>query len=283
MKLVAALPYTWQVPLGQGLGRCFGTLARYRRRIAATNLELCFPELSAGQRRELLEAHFAALGIGALETAVAWWGSDEKVRTLGEVVGREHLDAAMARGRGVILLTAHLVHLELGARFITFHQPFHALYRPHKNPLFDAVMRRERERRSRRAPIDRVDIRRLLRALKQGHAIWYAPDQNYGPRNSILAPFFGVPALTVTATARLARLTGAAVVPYFPERLPDNGGFRVNVLPALEDFPSGDPAKDAGRINRLVEEWIRHAPEQYLWVHRRFKKGPPGLRNIYRS
>jgi KDO2-lipid IV(A) lauroyltransferase len=282
MKLTAALPYSWQASLGQGVGRLFGMLAGYRSHIAAVNLSLCFPELSDQERRQLLRDHFAALGVGALETALAWWGPDEKVRPLGEVCGIEHLDAALARGRGVILLTGHFVHLELGARFITLHRPFHAMYRPHRNPLFDAIMRRERERRSRLPPIDRVDLRSLLRGLKQGHAVWYAPDQNYGPRNSILTPFLGVPALTVTATSRLARMTGAAVVPYLPERLPDNAGFRVTVLPALEDFPSDDDAADALRINRLIEDWVRRAPEQYLWVHRRFKKGPPELGDIYR-
>jgi KDO2-lipid IV(A) lauroyltransferase len=282
MKLVAALPYAWQAALGRAAGRLFGLLARYRGHIAAVNLGLCFPELSDAERRQLLRDHFAALGVGAFETALAWWGTNEQIRPLGEVNGIEHLDAALARGRGVILLTAHFVHLELGARFITLHRPFHAMYRPHRNPLFDAIMRRERERRSRLPPIDRVDIRSLLRGLKQGHAVWYAPDQNYGPRNSVLAPFFGVPALTVTATSRLARMTGAAVVPYLPERLPDNGGFRVTVLPALDNFPSDDAAADALRINRLIEDWVRRAPEQYLWVHRRFKKGPPELRDIYR-
>ncbi len=282
IKAMASLPYAWQVGLGQNLGQLAGKFARYRRHIAATNLALCFAKLSPQERSALLEDHFAALGVGTLETALAWWGPDARIRELGEVVGLEHLDAALSRGKGVILLTAHFVHLELGARLITLHRPFHAMYRPHKNPLFDTVMRRERERRSRLPPIDRIDIRALLRGLKQGHAVWYAPDQNYGPRNSILVPFFGVPALTVTATSRLARMTGAAIVPYFPERLPDYSGFRVTVLPALENIPSDDPAADALRINRLIEDWIRRAPEQYLWVHRRFKKGPPELKDIYR-
>jgi KDO2-lipid IV(A) lauroyltransferase len=281
MKLLSALPFAWQIVLGRGIGLLSARLARYRRHIAAVNLALCFPELFLPQRNALLQAHFAALGIGLFETALAWWGADEKIRRLGKVEGIDHLEKALAQSKGVILVTAHFIPLELGARFITLYCPFHALYRPHENPLYEAVMRRERERRSRLPPLARQDMRGLVRGLKQGHAIWYAPDQNYGPHHSILVPFFGVPALTITATSRLARLSGAAVVPYFPERLPGTAGYRVTILPALEDFPSTDEAADALRINRLIEDWVRRVPEQYLWVHRRFKNGPPELGNIY--
>jgi len=142
-------------------------------------------------------------------------------------------------------------------------------------------MRRERERQSRLKPLTRDDIRGMLRGLKQGHAVWYAPDQNYGASNSIFVPFFGIPALTITATSRLARMSGAAVVPYFPKRLQGNTGYQVAILPALENFPSDDPVADTIRINQLLEKYIRQAPEQYLWVHRRFKTRPTGLKAVY--
>ncbi len=168
MKLMAALPFPWQVAMGGQIGRWIGKAARRRRRIAKINLELCFPELSPRQRSELLDAHFAALGIGLFETAMAWWAPDEKLRGLARVEGIEHLQRALDRGKGVILLTGHFTTLELGARFITWHQPFHAMYRSHKNLLYEAVMRRERERRSRFPPLPHEDLRGLLRAFRKG-------------------------------------------------------------------------------------------------------------------
>lgn len=281
MKLMAALPFPWQVAMGGQIGRWIGKAARRRRRIAKINLELCFPELSPRQRSELLDAHFAALGIGLFETAMAWWAPDEKLRGLARVEGIEHLQRALDRGKGVILLTGHFTTLELGARFITWHQPFHAMYRSHKNLLYEAVMRRERERRSRFPPLPHEDLRGLLRAFRKGRAVWYAPDQNHGGRNSVFVPFFGIPACTITATSRLAALSGAAVVPYFPRRLPGTNGYEVVILPALDNFPSGDVVEDTRRINEMLEQHIRQVPEQYLWVHRRFKTRPPGSPSLY--
>ncbi len=281
MRLMAALPFRWQLTVGGKIGRWLGNIARRRRRIAEINLELCFPELSPVERTALLEAHFAALGIGLFETAMAWWAPDEKLRGLARVVGAEHLERALARGKGVLLTTGHFTTLELGARFITWRHPFHAMYRPHKNRLYEAVMRRERERRSGLPPLVREDVRGLLRAFKRGRAVWYAPDQNHGIRNSVFVPFFGVPACTITATSRLAALSGAAVVPYFPRRLPGAAGYEVVILPALENFPSESVEADTRRVNELLEHYIRQAPEQYLWVHRRFKTRPPGEPGVY--
>ena len=281
MKCMAALPFRWQLAAGGRMGRLLGKIARRRRRIAAINLELCFPEWSPAERNMLLEQHFAALGIGLFETAMAWWAPDEKLRGLARVEGAEHLERALAGGKGVILLTGHFTTLELGARFITWHQPFHAMYRSHKNPLYETVMRRERERRSRFPPLPHEDLRGLLRAFRKGRAVWYAPDQNHGRRNSVFVPFFGIPACTITATSRLAALSGAAVVPYFPRRLAGTAGYEVVILPALEQFPGGDVTADTRRINELLEHYVRRAPDQYLWVHRRFKTRPLGSPSLY--
>jgi KDO2-lipid IV(A) lauroyltransferase len=281
LRLLVVLPFAWQIRLGRAIGWLLSKPASRRRHIATVNLQLCFPELSAEQRDALLTAHFESLGIGLFETALAAWASDRQIQQLGRVEGLEHLEQALARGKGVILLTAHFIQLELGGRFVAAHYPLHVLYRPFKNPLYEAWIRRQRERHARLPALNRKDTRSLLRGLKQGHAVWYAPDQNYGPRHSIIVPFFGVPTLTITATSRLARLSGAAVVPYFPERLPGTAGYRVTILPALENFPSADDAADALRINQLIEGWIRRVPEQYLWVHRRFKNRPPELGDVY--
>ncbi len=281
MKIMAALPFRWQLTAGGQIGRLLGRIGRRRRKIAAANLALCFPERSPAERAELLDQHFTALGIGLFETAMAWWAPDEQLHDLAEIKGAEHLEEALARGKGVILLTGHFTTLELGARFITWRQPFHAMYRPHKNPLYETVMRRERERRSRLPPLPHDDLRGLLRAFRKGQAVWYAPDQNHGLRNSAFVPFFGIPTCTITATSRLAALSGAAVVPYFPRRLPGAAGYVVDILPALDHFPSGDVLADTQRINALLETHIRQVPEQYLWVHRRFKTRPPGSPNVY--
>ncbi len=279
--MMAMLPFSLQLAVGGRIGRWIGKIARRRRRIAAINLALCFPDMTPDQRDSLLEAHFAALGIGLFETAMAWWAHDENLCRLARIEGADHLQQAMDRGKGVILLTGHFTALELGARFITGLQPFHAMYRPHKNPLYETVMRRERERRSRLPPLAREDLRGLLRALKKGRAVWYAPDQNHGLRNSVFVPFFRVPTCTITATSRLAALSGAAVVPYFARRLAGTAGYEVVILPALEHFPSSDLTADARRINELLEQQIRRAPEQYLWVHRRFKTRPSGSPSVY--
>jgi KDO2-lipid IV(A) lauroyltransferase len=281
MRLMASLPFRWQLAVGRSIGRLSGRLATHRRHIAWVNLSLCFPEQPAKARERLLREHFAALGMGVFETAMAWWASDDKLRGLAEITGLEHLERATARGKGVILMTGHFTTLELGARIITWYQSFHAMYRPHKNLLYETVMREARERRSRLAPLARRDIRGMLKSLKQGHAVWYAPDQNYGATQAVFVPFFGIPTLTITATSRLARMSGAMVLPYFPERLPGKSGYRVTILPPLEDFPSTNPEADALRINQLIEGWICRVPEQYLWVHRRFKSRPSGYSKVY--
>ncbi len=146
------------------------------------------------------------------------------------------------------------------------------MYRPNENPVLEHQIRGNREARF-GEPIKRDDIRGVIRALRCGEGVWYASDQNYGHQHSVFAPFFGIPAATNTATSRIARSTGAAVVPFFTLRLPD-GRYLQIIEPALTDFPSDDPARDAERINHLIEDWVRQAPEQYFWMHRRFKDRP---------
>jgi KDO2-lipid IV(A) lauroyltransferase len=279
LRLLVALPARLQLRLGAACGQFASQFNQHRRRIVAINLQLCFPDLDQGERERLLEAHFAALGMGVIETAAAWWASDTAIAQHGTLEGLEHLDAVLAEGRGVLLLTAHFTTLELGARYIAMQRPFHALYRAHDNPAYQAVMRRWRERRSRLPPITRKNMRDLLRALRQGRIVWYALDQDFSDEAGVFVPFFGVPTLTLTATTRLVRLTGARVVPYFPCRLPD-GRYQVRILPVLDGFGE-DEVQDAARINALIEAAVRNCPEQYFWVHRRFKTRPAGYPEVY--
>ncbi len=206
---------------------------------------------------------------------MCWWGSENKLRGITRLVGIEHLENALKRGKGVILLSAHFTTLELGGRLLAMHTPFHVLYRQHKNPLFETVMRNSRQRRFEKA-IARDNMRELLSSLKSGMPVWYAPDQNHGGSQSVFAPFFGVAASTLTTPSRIANISGAAVVPFYPSRLEDGSGYQLTLHPALEDFPSDDLTQDATRLNALLESVVREMPEQYLWVHRRFKTRPEG-------
>lgn len=280
LRALCLLPLPWVVRLGEGLGWLFGRLAGNRRHIVQVNLKLCFPQLDAAALKAQVDAHFRALGAGIFEACLAWWASDARLRRHGEVLGLEHLDAAMAGGTGVLLLTGHFTTLELGARYIALSgRDFHAMYRPINNALLDYFMHRWRAARSGLPALPREDLRGLIKALRRGHAIWYAPDQTLGQRTGLFVPFFGVPTLTITATTRLAEMGRARVVPYFPERV--NGRYRVRVLPALENFPGPDEIADTERISRVLEEGIRRAPAQYFWIHRRFKQRPPGAPEVY--
>ncbi len=265
------LPYRAALTLGRGLGRLIFRLSPRRRHIASVNLAICFPRLSEAERAERLREHFDSLGIGMLMMGFAWWASDDKLRPLVEIEGLEHLQRSLERGRGVILLSAHFTDLEMTGRLLSLFQRFAVMYRPHENPAIEWAFSRNRQERF-EAAIPRNDIRQVVRALKQNLPVWYAPDQSFKGRNSLLAPFFGEPAATNTATSRLARISGAEVILFSGFRKPDDSGYRLILHPPLSDFPGGDEREDAIRINGLIERAIGYAPAQYLWIHRRFKK-----------
>lgn len=279
LRLLTFLPVPLLVRLGENVGWAAGRLWQKRRYVVRVNLKLCFPQLEGAALEQAVDEHFKALGAGIFEACLAWWASDLRLRRHGEVVGLEHLDAAMAGGTGVLLLTGHFTTLELGARFVSMHRDFHAMYRPINNPLIDYFMHHWRGARAGLPALPREDLRALVKALRQGRAIWYGPDQTLDFRHSVFVPFFAVPALTITATSRLAQMGRAKVVPYFPQRI--NGRYRVTFLPALENFPGADETADAARINQAIEQGVRMAPAQYFWVHRRFKWRPQGEKDVY--
>lgn len=281
LRLSCFLPYRAILMLGSATGDLMYWLLPRRRHIAAVNLHLCFPELNPEQQRALLRQNFRSTGISLFEIAWCWWGAQHKLEPLCHIEGLEHLHAAQAQGRGVLLFSAHFTCLEIGGRLLALHIPFHVMYKPHRNPLFEAVMRGSRERQFERA-IDRNDIRDLIRTLKQGHRCWYALDQDFGTINAVFAPFFNVPAATLTATSRIAKMTDCAVVPFFVRRLENGSGYQLTIQPALDHFPAGDDLADATRTNALIEAEVRKAPAQYLWTHRRFKSRPPGEPYVYR-
>ncbi len=270
LRLSVALPYRAQLILGRIIGWFGYWLLPSRRRIARVNLDLCFPELGADARAALTREHFEALGIGLVEAAVCWWGDARILEGRVVVEGLQHLEEAQRDGTPVILLSAHFTTLEIGGRLLGLFAPFHLMYRRNDNPLLEEVVRRNRMRHFERA-IPRDDVKDMLRSLRDGHPVWYAPDQNYRGKYSAPVPFFGHPVPTNTATTRLARISGARVIPFFVYRRPGLAGYRLKIDQPLAGFPTDDPFADTLRINDLLERQIRIAPEQYLWIHRRFK------------
>jgi KDO2-lipid IV(A) lauroyltransferase len=270
LRAFEPLPFPVLVALGTLIGVVIVRLPLSFVRIARRNLELCLPELTVEERERLLRQHFRSIGIGIFETAMSWWSSDERIRKLTRFEGSEHLEAALARGRGAILLSAHFTTLEIGARALCARVAASVMYRPTRNVVLERFLMRLRGKQAKRA-IPRDDVRTLISALKANEPVWYAPDQSYRKKGAEMVPFFNIPAATNTATSRLARMTGAAVLPYFPERLPGARGYRMVIQPMLENFPTEDQVADARRFNQLIEAQVRHVPAQYLWIHRRFK------------
>ena len=270
LRICEPLPFGLLVWVGRRVGGVVARLPLSFVRIARRNLELCLPEIPAEERERLLLEHFRSVGVGIFETAISWWSSDARIRRLTRLEGEEHLQAALARGRGAILLSAHFTTLEIGARALCARIAASIMYRPTSNAVLERFLMRNRGRQAKRA-IPRDDVRTLIAALKANEPVWYAPDQSYRKKGAEMAAFFNIPAATNTATSRLARMTGAAVLPYFPERLPGAQGYRMVIYPALEDFPTKDAVADAVRFNKLIEAQVRRVPAQYLWIHRRFK------------
>lgn len=280
MWCLTRLPYSWQIAAGHVIGIILYRFAVYRKHIARVNLSLCFPDLSEQAREQLLKKNIISTGIGFVETAMSWWLPDSRLEKLSSIEGLDNLHDALDRGKGVILLSAHFTTLEIGGRLLARHVPFHVMYREHKNPVIESVMKKARLRNFDKA-IPRNDLRSLIKSLKQNMPVWYAPDQDYGIEKSIFAPFFGVDTASITATSRLADMSGAAVVPFFQTRLPGTEGYQLTLYPALQNFPGETIEEDTRRVNKLIEARIRENPEQYLWVHRRFKTRPEEMPDVY--
>ncbi|MCG6966789.1 MAG: LpxL/LpxP family Kdo(2)-lipid IV(A) lauroyl/palmitoleoyl acyltransferase [Chromatiaceae bacterium] len=273
LRVVIVLPFPLLVSLGRAMGRLLLPLARGRAAIARRNIELCFPELDGVAREQLLRDHFAALGISLMEFGLAWWASDRRLAGLGEVVGLENLESAARAGKGVLMLSAHFTCLELCGRLLTRHFAFVAMYRPSDNPVVEYLMARARARAT-TGIIPRDDVKAVIRSLRRGNTVWYAPDQNTGRRKAVFVDFFGHKVATTPATSRLAGMTGARVVPFKVARKRDGSGYLLTLEAPLEDFPSGDQLADTQRTNDVIERWVREYPEQYLWIHRRFRTRP---------
>ncbi|MBB1473641.1 LpxL/LpxP family Kdo(2)-lipid IV(A) lauroyl/palmitoleoyl acyltransferase [Luteimonas sp. MC1782] len=274
MALLARLPWPLQRSLGRALGALLRTTLPRRRDIAARNIALCFPGLDATAREALLRRHFAAIGIGLFEFARAWWGSVAPLRRGLVVEGLEHVHAARADGRGVIVVSGHFTTLEVCGRLMCDHIPLAGMYRPHAQAAMEWAVRRARARYA-AAMFPKQDLRGAVRHLKRGGLLWYAPDQDPSRGDSVFVPFFGQPAHSLKSTHQLARMSGAAVVFYQHARR-DDGGYTLRLFPATAGYPTADAVADTAEVMAAIETMARAAPEQYLWIHRRFKRRPDG-------
>lgn len=283
MRASSLLP----LPLLARVGEALGTLAKHtlrrRRQIAETNLRLCFPELDDAARAALLNAHFRVLGRSFLERSLAWWASPERLRRIVRIAGREHLDRLFASKTPCILLVPHFVGLDLCATRMALEWNAVSIYTRQKNPVFDRLLHHGRARFGDTHLFARDEgVRPVLRILRQGtHCLYYLPDLDHGLKDAVFAPFFGVPAATLATLPRLAHVAHARVITCIAEILPGAQGYRVTLNPPWEDFPGEDATADAARMNAVIEAAIRQHPEQYYWVHRRFKTRPSGEADPY--
>lgn len=278
--LIAKLPFKAQIGIGTLLGHLLYISARRRRHITEVNISHCFPELSAQQQHKLVKDTLIANATGIIETALSWWGSDKQVEPLVEVKGLEHVKTALEKEKGILLLGAHFTTLDLAGRLLSYHLDYDVTYRQHNNPVMDYFITSLREKRFKNV-IERKQMRRALKSLKKNRIVWYAGDQDYGRKQSVFAPFFGVPAATISATSRLASFNQSPVLFCAHYRKRDNSGYVMEISAPLESIPSGDDIADATAANKILEETIRKHPEQYMWVHRRFKTRPDGSKNFY--
>lgn len=282
LYISALLPYAWMLRTGKALGWAGFYLMPTRRRITRTNLRLVFPEHTKAQINQLSKESFYSASTALLESAWAWWASDDKLKPLHRIEGLEHLHEAEKLGKGILLLGGHYTTLEISGRLLAYHADnVFPTYKPARNPLFEAMMAFNRSKMNKGLVASR-DMRTIIKLLKQKEIVWYAPDQDFGITQSVFAPFMGIQTATLTMSTRLAKISKAPVVPFYSKRLPGDQGYLISFGPMLQNFPSDDEVIDASQVNAAIEKHVRAAPEQYLWGHRRFKTRPWGSPQVYK-
>lgn len=265
--------------LGWLLGKTLYALGRERRKVALINLRLCFPDKSEAEREELARRHFIAFSRAVLDRTLGWWASKERLERIIRITGVEHLNDP--EGRPIIMLSPHFVGLDAGATRISMFVRGCSVYSNQKNPVFNKLLYDGRIRFTDAVLLSRQDgMRKIIKAMKDGYKFYYLPDMDFGPKESIFVPFFGVQAATIPGVSRLARLTGAKVVACITRQVKD--GYEVEVMPAWDDFPGESVEADTAYVNRFIEEQVLRMPEQYFWLHKRFKTRPPGEQRFYK-
>jgi KDO2-lipid IV(A) lauroyltransferase len=278
--LIHFLPFRVIVAIGNGLGILFYPFAAERRRVGMINLKLCFPEMDEAARRKLLRAHFKMFMRGLVERSIVWWSSAERINSLIRVNGVEHFDAL--KGQPMILLTPHFVGMDTGGQWIAQQVDTVCMYSKQKNEyLTDLLLKKRARFRNQHLYARQEGLRPILKGMKKGLPFIYPPDQDQGVRDGAFIPFFGVPAATMTSVPRIAQMTGAKIVPSITRMLPGGAGYVLTFYPAWDNYPSGDDIADARRMNAFIEDRIREMPEQYFWLHKRFKTRPEGEARYY--
>ncbi len=278
--LLHFLPLALLNPIGQGLGLLFYTLGRERREVARTNLRLCFPDINEREREQRLRQHFRAFGRSILERGILWWSSATRIKRIVRIEGEPHWQAL--HGKPVILLAPHFVGLDMGGSRLSIDVQIASMYSKQKHPPVDRLLLQGRSRFNTPRLFSRQDsVRSVVKAVRGGAPFYYLPDMDFGARDSIFVPFFGVMAATITGVARLARLANARVVPAVTRQLPGGQGYVMTFYPAWENFPTDDIAADTRRVNAFIEERVLEMPEQYYWLHKRFKTRPAGESRLY--
>lgn len=280
--LLHFLPLPAMALLGRGLGRLFYRVGTRRRHIVEVNLALCFPEFDAVRRDRLARAHFESLGRSLLERSIFWWASRARLSRLIRIEGEAKIEALRSAGQAVILLAPHFVGLDAGGVAIAMRFDVVSIYAAQTNPLVNRLLLRGRRRFGDQMLLSRQDgARATIKAMKSGRPLYYLPDLNARRRDSIFVPFFGIQTATISGLSRLAKAAGAAVVPCVTHMLPGGKGYRVEIGDPWTDFPTADVEADTARMNRWIESTVRTMPEQYYWVHRRFKTRPRGEARLY--
>ncbi|TKB56754.1 LpxL/LpxP family Kdo(2)-lipid IV(A) lauroyl/palmitoleoyl acyltransferase [Ferrimonas aestuarii] len=274
VRTLALLPLSAQWRFGSGLGQLLKRFLKKRAHVARTNLKLCFPDKSDAEIEKLLSDNFSETGMALMDCVNAWWWSDSRIQRQMTIKGLEHIEQAKADGQGVILFAAHCLMLETGARVFGQACPGVGVYRPHNNKFMEYLQVKGRLR-SNKGLIPKREVRQMVKALRDGEVLWYTADQDAGRRGAVFAPFFAVDqAVTVTGATTLAKLGKAKVMPFFVERNADHSGYTIEIGAPLENFPGESPEADAVAGNKVVEQLILRRPEQYMWLHRRFKTRP---------
>ncbi|AAZ26125.1 MULTISPECIES: LpxL/LpxP family Kdo(2)-lipid IV(A) lauroyl/palmitoleoyl acyltransferase [Colwellia] len=280
---ISWLPFKLQLFMGRMLGRLLMKIGSKRKHVALTNLRLCFPDKSEDELQILLKKNFENTGIALFETGMGWWWPDWRVKRKFKVKGLEHLEKARKEGNGVLLLAMHYLSVEMNARGVGYGHPMVVFYRPHNNQLMEFFQFRGRGR-SNKYMLGKRDVKGLMKALRDGEACIYLPDQDYGRNRSVFVPFFGVKeAATTTGTLIFARQKNVETMMIIPVRNDDGSGYTLEIMPPLENFPTQDNIADVTRINQELEKAISRKPEQYMWLHRRFKTRPnPDDASLYK-
>jgi Kdo2-lipid IVA lauroyltransferase/acyltransferase len=279
--LIHFLPFRFIVAIGNGLGILLYPLAAERRRVGMINLKLCFPDMSEEDREQLVRAHFKMFCRGLIERSILWWSSAERIRSLIHVEGIEHFEAI--KDKAAILLTPHFVGMDAGGQWIAQNTDTVCMYANQKNRYLTELLLEKRARfRNQHLYSRQEGLRPILKGMRKGMPFIYPPDQDQGVKDGAFIPFFGVPAATMTSLPRIAQMTGAKVVPSITRVLPGGAGYVLTFYPAWENYPSGDDIADARRMNAFIEDRILEMPEQYFWLHKRFKTRPIGEEGFYR-